>query len=230
MTEPRTCGRRARPPGPGGRGQRRPVRTRLRAAAGPAAGAAPSEAPAAICSASAGPIRPAALRTADQAGRRGSGAAPRCAPTPQGARGGQGEAMPAVSRFQAAAVGSAVYIHTHRSLDDVLVLDASDPGAPKLASRPVTGAQGTPMSRRGPCAERRLCTSARLCWRSIRDGTPFQRPHRLQVRLVDVVSLHSRRHATVRSGPCTQSLWRCALFKVLERCNPTTYRLQAQPA
>ena len=57
--------------------------------------------------------------------------------------------MPAISRFQAAAIGSSVFIHNHRSLSDVLVLDVADPAAPKLALRPVTGAEGTPMSRCG---------------------------------------------------------------------------------
>jgi len=116
----------------------------------------------------AGLVRPAVLRTA-QAGegqgwllRRHSTLSSEPGDVRKGRARGQGEAMPAVSRFQAAAVGDAVYIHTHRSLEDVLVLDVSDPGAPKLASRPVTGAQGTPMSRRGPFAERRLCLSAWL--------------------------------------------------------------------
>ena len=62
---------------------------------------------------------------------------------------GQGEEVPAISRFQAAAVGSSVFIHNHRSLSDVLVLDVADPAAPKLALRPVTGAEGTPVSRCG---------------------------------------------------------------------------------
>ena len=57
--------------------------------------------------------------------------------------------MPAISRFQAAAVGSSVFIHNHRSLSDILVLDVADPAAPTLALRPVTGAEGTPMSRCG---------------------------------------------------------------------------------
>ncbi|KAK9839199.1 hypothetical protein WJX81_000851 [Elliptochloris bilobata] len=59
----------------------------------------------------------------------------------------QGEAMPVISRFQAVVIGPSVYIHTHRSLLDILVLDVADPAAPKLALRPVTGTEGTPMSR-----------------------------------------------------------------------------------
>ena len=58
--------------------------------------------------------------------------------------------MPAISRFQAATVGTSVWIHNHRSFDDVLVLDVADPEAPKLALQPVTGAEGTPMSRHAP--------------------------------------------------------------------------------
>ena len=58
--------------------------------------------------------------------------------------------MPAISRFQAATLGTSVWIHNHRSLDDVLVLDVADPEAPKVALQPVTGAEGTPMSRRAP--------------------------------------------------------------------------------
>ena len=66
----------------------------------------------------------------------------------------QGEEVPAISRFQAAAVGGSVFIHNHRSLSDVLVLDAADPAAPKLALQPVTGAEGTPMSRCGLLSEK----------------------------------------------------------------------------
>ena len=65
----------------------------------------------------------------------------------------QGEEVPAISRFQAAAVGSSVFIHNHRSLSDMLVLDVADPAAPKLALQPVTGAEGTPMSRCGLLSE-----------------------------------------------------------------------------
>ena len=67
--------------------------------------------------------------------------------------------MPAISRFQAAAVGSSVFIHNHRSLSDMLVLDAADPAAPKLALRPIAGAEGTPMSRCGLTG-----SSAACCW------------------------------------------------------------------
>lgn len=35
----------------------------------------------------------------------------------------QGEALQSTSRHQAVAVGSRIYIHTHRSIDDILVLD-----------------------------------------------------------------------------------------------------------
>ena len=61
----------------------------------------------------------------------------------------QGEALPAISRFQAVAVGSEIYIHTHRSLQDVLVLDVADPDAPDLALQPVASEHDPPMSRFG---------------------------------------------------------------------------------
>jgi hypothetical protein len=60
----------------------------------------------------------------------------------------QGEALPAISRFQAVAVGSKVYIHTHRSLEDILVLDVTDADAPALSLQPVASQHGEPpMSR-----------------------------------------------------------------------------------
>jgi len=171
LTEPRTHGRRARPPGPGGGAGGGGARARRRAAGGGRAGRrrrVQQGARREPLPGFAGLVRPAVLRTA-QAGegqgwllRRHSTLSSEPGDVCRGHARGQGEAMPAVSRFQTAAVGDAVYIHTHRSLEDVLVLDVSDPGAPKLASRPVTGAQGTPMSRRGPFAERRLCLSAWL--------------------------------------------------------------------
>ena len=51
----------------------------------------------------------------------------------------QGEQLKPISRFQACAVGSNIYIHTHRSLQDILVLDVADPDAPQLASQKVSG-------------------------------------------------------------------------------------------
>ncbi|KAK9807704.1 hypothetical protein WJX72_006635 [[Myrmecia] bisecta] len=59
----------------------------------------------------------------------------------------EGEALPAISRFQAAAVSQKIYIHTHRSIDDILVLDVASPDAPMLAKVGVTGEAGTPPSR-----------------------------------------------------------------------------------
>ena len=47
-------------------------------------------------------------------------------------------------------MGSRVYIHTHRSLQDILVLDVSDPDAPKLALQPTAAEHDPPMSR---CAQ-----------------------------------------------------------------------------
>ena len=59
----------------------------------------------------------------------------------------QGEELPAISRFQAVALGSKIYIHTHRSLQDILVLDVSDADAPSLSLQPVTSEDDPPMSR-----------------------------------------------------------------------------------
>ena len=59
----------------------------------------------------------------------------------------QGEALPAISRFQAAAVGDAIYIHTHRSIDDIFCLECTDLAAPRLSKISVSGSEGTPMSR-----------------------------------------------------------------------------------
>ena len=47
----------------------------------------------------------------------------------------QGAAMPAVSRFQAAALGSRIFIHTHRSTGSLLVLETGGP-APQLRELP----------------------------------------------------------------------------------------------
>ena len=55
--------------------------------------------------------------------------------------------MPQISRFQAQAIGSRIYIHTHRSLQDILVLDVSDSNAPALSLQPVTSDPEPPMSR-----------------------------------------------------------------------------------
>lgn len=50
----------------------------------------------------------------------------------------QGEPLPPISRFQAAAIGPLIYIHTHRNLEDILVLDTST-SPPTLRSAPVKG-------------------------------------------------------------------------------------------
>lgn len=68
----------------------------------------------------------------------------------------QGEQMPQISRFQAQAIGSRIYIHTHRSLLDILVLDVSDSDAPILSLQPVSSDPEPPMSRQAVC--RLLCT------------------------------------------------------------------------
>ncbi|KAL3157872.1 hypothetical protein ABBQ32_012283 [Trebouxia sp. C0010 RCD-2024] len=53
-----------------------------------------------------------------------------------------------ISRFQAAVVGSKVYIHTHRSINDILVLDVADPNKPHLTKVSVSStAGGTPSAR-----------------------------------------------------------------------------------
>lgn len=58
----------------------------------------------------------------------------------------QGGPLQPISRFQAAVVGQRVFIHTHRSLDNVIVLNvASEP--PALLTTPVTGTEGAPSSR-----------------------------------------------------------------------------------
>lgn len=51
----------------------------------------------------------------------------------------QGEQLKPISRFQACVVDSKIFIHTHRSLQDILVLDVADPDAPQLASLKVSG-------------------------------------------------------------------------------------------
>ena len=63
-------------------------------------------------------------------------------------QGEEGVSLQPISRFQAAAVGNVVYIHTHRSLNDILVLDVANPDSPKLKQVPVSGNQGaTPSAR-----------------------------------------------------------------------------------
>ena len=53
-----------------------------------------------------------------------------------------------ISRFQAAAVGSKIYIHTHRSLADILVLDVANADQPQLDKVPVSSTTGiTPSAR-----------------------------------------------------------------------------------
>ncbi|KAK9794608.1 hypothetical protein WJX73_007394 [Symbiochloris irregularis] len=57
----------------------------------------------------------------------------------------QGESLEAISRFQAVAVGQKIFIHTHRSLQDILILDTAT-SPPTLTKQPVTGSN-TPSSR-----------------------------------------------------------------------------------
>ena len=61
----------------------------------------------------------------------------------------QGDAtLQPISRFQAAAVGQKIYIHTHRSINDILVLDVTNPDKPQLQQVAVSGADGaTPSAR-----------------------------------------------------------------------------------
>ncbi len=69
------------------------------------------------------------------------------------AQGKEGISLQPISRFQAAAVGNMVYIHTHRSLNDILVLDVANPDSPKLKQVPVSGNQGaTPSARWTPAS------------------------------------------------------------------------------
>ena len=66
-------------------------------------------------------------------------------------QGEDGISLQPISRFQAAAVGNMVYIHTHRSLNDILVLDVTNSDSPKLKQVPVSGKQGaTPSARWAP--------------------------------------------------------------------------------
>ncbi|KAF5839410.1 hypothetical protein DUNSADRAFT_812 [Dunaliella salina] len=51
----------------------------------------------------------------------------------------EGEPLPAISRHQAVAVGQSIYIHHHRSAQDISVLDVSNPAHPKLHKVPVKG-------------------------------------------------------------------------------------------
>lgn len=53
-----------------------------------------------------------------------------------------------ISRFQATAVGSKIYIHTHRSLDDILVLDVANVDQPELNKVPVSSTTGDAPSAR----------------------------------------------------------------------------------
>lgn len=76
-------------------------------------------------------------------------------------QGEEGVSLQPISRFQAAAVGNLVYIHTHRSLNDILVLDVANPDSPKLKQVPVSGNQGaTPSARWGPALCFVKCSSA----------------------------------------------------------------------
>ena len=76
-------------------------------------------------------------------------------------QGEEGISLQPISRFQVAAVGNMVYIHTHRSLNDILVLDVANPEKPKLKQVPVSGNQGaTPSARWGPALCFVKCSSA----------------------------------------------------------------------
>ena len=77
--------------------------------------------------------------------------------------------MPQISRFQAQAINSRIYIHTHRSLQDVLVLDVSDSDAPTLSLQPVSSDPEPPMSRQTPS----LQPPVPLCWSVALKGPPF---------------------------------------------------------
>lgn len=55
-----------------------------------------------------------------------------------------------ISRFQAVVYGEIIYIHTHRSLQDILTLDVSNPDQPELHLVPVSSTSGsTPAARYG---------------------------------------------------------------------------------
>eukprot|EP00775_Hariotina_reticulata_P010210 gene10210-10371_t len=56
-----------------------------------------------------------------------------------------GEELQGISRFQAAADGAKIYIHTHRTLDHILVLDTAAQPTPTLQKVPVHG--NSPSSR-----------------------------------------------------------------------------------
>lgn len=66
--------------------------------------------------------------------------------------------MQPISRFQAAAVGHTIYIHTHRSINDILVLDVADPDKPRLKQVPVSSATGATPSAR--CLLTLTCTGS----------------------------------------------------------------------
>ena len=68
----------------------------------------------------------------------------------------KGEQTPQISRFQAQAIGSRIYIHTHRSLQDILVLDVADSDAPTLTLQPVSSDPEPPMSRQAVCRSLRI--------------------------------------------------------------------------
>ncbi|KAF8065913.1 protein phosphatase 2C 68 [Scenedesmus sp. PABB004] len=58
-----------------------------------------------------------------------------------------GEALAGISRFQAAAVGAKIFIHTHRCDDHVLLLDTAAPGGPALSKAPLAPGSPAPSSR-----------------------------------------------------------------------------------
>lgn len=60
----------------------------------------------------------------------------------------EGASLQTISRFQAVAVGDVIYIHTHRSLQDILAIDVSNPDEPQLSLVPVSSATGSPPAAR----------------------------------------------------------------------------------
>ena len=53
-----------------------------------------------------------------------------------------GVSLQPISRFQAVAVGDVIYIHTHRSLQDILALNVKKPERPELQLQPVSSTNG----------------------------------------------------------------------------------------
>ena len=70
----------------------------------------------------------------------------------------QGEKLGPTSRHQAAAVGSTIYIHNHRTTSSILALD-TQASPPKLISIPVSTTDGYPASRSIPNSCQRIILS-----------------------------------------------------------------------